>query len=212
MLSTIADYSEVLQSVRPATKPVTEMDATKRTKQPATLTGEVIRYGFGQTSLGAILVALSDNGVVAIAITEHAGRDAQIEALQERFPRARLERDALATRDAVKRIVGFVETPHADLGLALDIRGTAFQRRIWKAVANIPFATTSSFAAIAKEVGSPRAVRAVGNACSRNPLEFAIPCHRVLRTDHSYAGGSAWGDRRQATLVARECKSRRSSG
>jgi AraC family transcriptional regulator of adaptative response/methylated-DNA-[protein]-cysteine methyltransferase len=100
--------------------------------------------------------------------------------------------------------VSFVESPRANIALALDIRGTEFQRLVWAAVMKVPFGETSTFAQIAREIGSPHAVRAVGNACSQNPLEFAIPCHRILRSDGSYAGGSAWGDRRQSTIVQRE--------
>jgi AraC family transcriptional regulator, regulatory protein of adaptative response / methylated-DNA-[protein]-cysteine methyltransferase len=99
--------------------------------------------------------------------------------------------------------------------LPLDIRGTDFQRRVWAAVERVPFATTTTFAEIARQAGSPNAVRAVGNACSRNPLEFAIPCHRVLRSDGSFSGGSPWGDHRQSTIVGREAAraaSRRAKG
>ena len=109
----------------------------------------------------------------------------------------------------VERVVAFVEDPREDLTLPLDIRGTDFQRRVWEAVSKIPFGRTTTFADIAREIGAPKAVRAVGNACSQNPLEFAIPCHRVLRSDGSYSGGSAWGDWRQETIVQREAASAR---
>ena len=101
----------------------------------------------------------------------------------------------------------FVEDPRENLTLPLDIRGTDFQRRVWEAVSEIPFGRTTTFAEIGRVIGAPKAVRAVGNACSRNPLEFAIPCHRVLRGDGSYSGGSEWGDRRQETIVQRETAS-----
>ena len=108
----------------------------------------------------------------------------------------------------VEAMINFVEDPHGSLTLPLDIRGTDFQRRVWEAVGRIPFGRTTTFLEIARAIGVPRAVRAVGNACSQNPLEFAIPCHRVLRTDGSYSGGSAWGDRRQETIVQREAAPR----
>jgi AraC family transcriptional regulator of adaptative response/methylated-DNA-[protein]-cysteine methyltransferase len=168
---------------------------------------ELLRYGFGLTSVAAIIVALSDAGVAAILMQENPDDEKLLSALRRRFPRAELRHDPKATRKTVDSIVAFVERPEGNLILPLDIRGTDLQRRIWDAVIRIPFAHTTTFAAIAKQVGAPRAVRAVGNACSQNPLEFAIPCHRVLRSDGAYSGGSAWGDRRQSTLVGREAES-----
>jgi AraC family transcriptional regulator of adaptative response/methylated-DNA-[protein]-cysteine methyltransferase len=177
-----------------------------RNAELARAAAEVIRYGFGQTSVGTILVAESDNGTVAIAIRERPDEDALLATLRARFPHAALRHDRTGTRKAVEAVVGFVEDPRGNIALPLDIRGTEFQRRVWAAVMKIPFAKTTSFAEIARKVGSPRAVRAVGNACTQNPLEFAIPCHRVLRSDGSYSGGSTWGDRRQSTVVRREAQ------
>jgi AraC family transcriptional regulator of adaptative response/methylated-DNA-[protein]-cysteine methyltransferase len=165
---------------------------------------ELIKYDFGRTTVGSILVAAGDIGIAAIAIREHDDRDALVSDLRARFPQATLRHDPEAIRLSVEAVVRFVEDPRADLALPLDIRGTNFQRRVWAAVERIPFATTTTFAEIARQAGSPNAVRAVGNACSQNPLEFAIPCHRVLRSDGSFSGGSPWGDHRQSTIVARE--------
>jgi AraC family transcriptional regulator, regulatory protein of adaptative response / methylated-DNA-[protein]-cysteine methyltransferase len=176
-------------------------------KGPARGDAETVRYGFGQTSVGTILVALSDAGTVAIAIREHREEDSLVAALHARLPHAALQHDPAGTREAVEAVAGFVARPDGNIALPLDIRGTEFQRRVWAAVMQIHFAKTTTFAEIAREVGSPRAVRAVGNACSQNPLEFAIPCHRVLRSDGSYSGGSAWGDHRQSTIVQREAQS-----
>jgi AraC family transcriptional regulator of adaptative response/methylated-DNA-[protein]-cysteine methyltransferase len=172
-----------------------------KSKSPAT---EVIRYGFGHSSAASILVALSDKGVVAILIREHPGDEAFVVTLRARFPRAKLQHDRAATRESIEAVVAFVERPTANLMLPLDIRGTDFQRRVWTAVRKIPFAETTVFAEIARRIDAPRAVRAVGNACALNPLEFAIPCHRVMRSDGSYSGGSTWGDLRQSTIVRRE--------
>jgi AraC family transcriptional regulator of adaptative response/methylated-DNA-[protein]-cysteine methyltransferase len=177
-----------------------------RNARPVHAAAEVIRYGFSQTSVGTILVAESVNGIVAIAIREHPDEDALLSTVRARFPHAVLRHDRTGTRKAVAAVVGFVEGPRGNIALPLDIRGTEFQRRVWAAVMKIPFAKTTNFAEIARTVGSPRAVRAVGNACSQNPLEFAIPCHRVLRSDGSYSGGSTWGDRRQSTVVRREAQ------
>jgi AraC family transcriptional regulator, regulatory protein of adaptative response / methylated-DNA-[protein]-cysteine methyltransferase len=155
--------------------------------------GELIRYGLGQTSIAAILVAASDKGVVAILIQEHPGDEALVEALRARFPRAGLRHDRAGTREMVEAVVSFVEDPRGNLALPLDVRGTDFRCRVWEAVSKIPFRQTTTFLKIARAIGAPKAVRAVGAACSQNPLEFATPCHRVLRSDGAYSGGSAWG-------------------
>jgi AraC family transcriptional regulator of adaptative response/methylated-DNA-[protein]-cysteine methyltransferase len=170
------------------------------------LRGELIRYGFGRTSITALLAALSDKGVVAVMIREHPDDEAFVAALRARFPHAELRRDSAGTREVVEEVVGFVESVRSDIALTLDIRGTAFQRRVWAAVLKIPFGQTRTFAEIARQVASPRAVRAIGNACAQNPLEFAIPCHRVLRSDGCYSGGSSWGNWRQLTVVQREAE------
>ncbi|HEY1863364.1 MAG TPA: methylated-DNA--[protein]-cysteine S-methyltransferase [Roseiarcus sp.] len=170
-------------------------------------TRELIRYGVGHTSIAAFLLALSGEGVVAIVIQEHPDDAKLVEALRARFPRAELRHDRAGVRAMVEAVVSFVENPLKKLALPLDFRGTDFQRRVWEAVLKIPVGETTTFAAIAREIGAPKAVRAVGNACSQNPLEFAIPCHRVLRSDGSHSGGSAWGNWRQKALVQREAAS-----
>jgi AraC family transcriptional regulator, regulatory protein of adaptative response / methylated-DNA-[protein]-cysteine methyltransferase len=168
---------------------------------------ELIHYDLGQTSVAAILIAVSAKGVVAILIQERPDDKKIVKTLQTRFPTAELRRGSKNVRAMVEAVANFVEKPRENLSLRLDIRGTDFQRRVWKAASKIPLGGTTTFAAIAREVGAPKAVRAVGKACSQNPLEFAIPCHRVLRSDGSYSGGSDWGDRRQATIVQREAAS-----
>jgi AraC family transcriptional regulator, regulatory protein of adaptative response / methylated-DNA-[protein]-cysteine methyltransferase len=170
---------------------------------------EVLRYAFGRTSIAAIVVALSKTGVAAIAIAEDLDEAALLGTLKARFPEADLRHDPTATQKAIAAVIDFVERPRANIGLPLDVRGTDFQRDVWGAVMKVPFGATTTFAEIAREVGAPRAVRAVGRACSQNPLEFAIPCHRVLRSDGSFAGGSPWGDSRQSTIVRRETESTR---
>jgi AraC family transcriptional regulator of adaptative response/methylated-DNA-[protein]-cysteine methyltransferase len=165
---------------------------------------EQIRFGLGRTSLAALLVAVGPTGLVAIIIREHPDADAQIAELERRFPNAHLVRDDEGTKAEVAAVMDFVEAPSGNIELPLDIRGTDFQRRVYRQVLAIPFGQTASFADIAARIGSPKAVRAVGNACSNNPLEFAIPCHRVLRSDGSWSGGTPWGNRRQRTIVTRE--------
>ena len=162
---------------------------------------EEIRFAVGETSLGAILVASSGKGVAAILIADDP--DELVRDLQDRFPKARLigaDRDYEAL---VARVVGFVETPGIGLDLPLDVRGTAFQRRVWQALQDIPVGATASYADIARRIGSPKAVRAVAGACAANRLAVAIPCHRVVRHDGALSG-YAWGVERKQALLARE--------
>ena len=165
---------------------------------------EVLHYAFGVSSLAAFLIARSDRGIAAIIIRERLSRDAMKRELRRRFLRVGLIYDASRLAGDVKAVKAFIEAPQQNLELPLDIRGTDFQRRVYRAVLAIPFGATTTFAAIAREIGAPKAVRAVGSACTRNPLEFALPCHRVLRADGKWAGGGKWGDYRQAQLVKRE--------
>jgi AraC family transcriptional regulator, regulatory protein of adaptative response / methylated-DNA-[protein]-cysteine methyltransferase len=187
------------------------MTGDNRTAAKAGGSAEQIRFGLGGTSIGALLVALGPAGLVAIIIREHANADAQIAELERRFPNARLVRDDEGIKAEVAAVIDFVEAPSGNIELPLDIRGTDFQRRVYRQVLAIPFGQTTSFADIAVRIGSPKAVRAVGNACSNNPLEFAIPCHRVLRSDGSWSAGTAWGSRRQCTIATREAAAATSS-
>jgi AraC family transcriptional regulator of adaptative response/methylated-DNA-[protein]-cysteine methyltransferase len=162
---------------------------------------EEIRFAVGQTSLGAILVASSRKGVASILLGDDP--DELVRNLQDRFPKARLigaDRDYEAL---VARVVGFIEAPRIGLDLPLDVRGTAFQRRVWQALQEIPVGETVSYAEIARRIGSPKAVRAVAGACAANNLAVAIPCHRVVRSDRSLSG-YAWGVERRRVLLDRE--------
>jgi AraC family transcriptional regulator of adaptative response/methylated-DNA-[protein]-cysteine methyltransferase len=162
---------------------------------------EEIKFAVGQTSLGAILVASSKKGVAAILIGDDP--DKLVRNLQDRFRRAHLvgaDRDYEAL---VARVVGFVEAPRIGLDLPLDIRGTAFQQRVWQALQEIPVGATVSYTEIARRIGAPKAVRAVAGACAANNLAVAIPCHRVVRSDGSLSG-YAWGVERKRVLLDRE--------
>ena len=164
---------------------------------------EEIRFAVGQTSLGAILVASSKKGVASILLGDDP--DELARNLQDRFPKARLigaDRDYEAL---VARVVGFVETPRIGLNLPLDVRGTAFQQRVWQALQEIPVGETVSYTEIARRIGSPKAVRAVAGACAANSLAVAIPCHRVVRNDGSLSG-YAWGVERKRILLDREAQ------
>jgi AraC family transcriptional regulator of adaptative response/methylated-DNA-[protein]-cysteine methyltransferase len=162
---------------------------------------EEIRFAVGQTSLGAIVVASTKKGVAAILLGEDP--DELVRDLQDRFPKAHLigaDRDYEAL---VAQVVGFVEAPRIGLNLPLDVRGTAFQERVWKALQEIPAGVTVSYAEIARRIGSPNSVRAVAGACAANNLAVAIPCHRVVRNDGALSG-YAWGVERKRVLIDRE--------
>jgi AraC family transcriptional regulator, regulatory protein of adaptative response / methylated-DNA-[protein]-cysteine methyltransferase len=162
---------------------------------------EEIRFALGQTSLGAILVASSKRGVASILLGNDP--DALLRQLQDRFPKAKLigaDRDYEAL---VARVVGFIEAPQIGLNLPLDVRGTAFQRRVWQALQEIPVGQTASYAEIAQRIGSPKAIRAVAGACAANNLAVVIPCHRVVRNDGALSG-YAWGVERKKALLDRE--------
>ena len=163
--------------------------------------GNVIRFAVGECSLGAILVAATDKGVCAIEFGDDP--DALVRGLEDRFPKARLLGGDAAFEQLVAKVVGLVEAPAQGLDLPLDIRGTAFQQRVWNAIRAIPAGSTASYREIAKRIGAPKAVRSVAQACASNGLAVAIPCHRVVRTDGS-ASGYRWGVARKRALLARE--------
>ncbi|WP_234421641.1 bifunctional DNA-binding transcriptional regulator/O6-methylguanine-DNA methyltransferase Ada [Parazoarcus communis] len=160
-----------------------------------------IRFAIGECALGAILVAASRRGVCAILM----GDDAAVLArdLQDLFPQAELIGDDPGFDRLVARVIAFVEAPRLGLDLPLDVRGTAFQQRVWQTLREIPAGTTLSYAELAERVGTPRGARAVAGACAANVLAVAIPCHRIVRTDGSLSG-YRWGVERKRTLLARE--------
>jgi len=162
---------------------------------------EEIRFAVGETSLGAILVASSKKGVASILLGTDP--DTLVRNLQDRFPKARLIGADGDYEALVARVVGFVEAPNLGLDLPLDVRGTAFQQRVWQALQEIPVGHTVSYAEVARRIGSPKAVRAVAGACAANYLAVAIPCHRVVRNDGSLSG-YAWGVERKRLLLDRE--------
>jgi AraC family transcriptional regulator of adaptative response/methylated-DNA-[protein]-cysteine methyltransferase len=162
-----------------------------------------IRFAVGACTLGSILVAATGRGVCAILL----GDDPQELAhdLERRFPRARLVGADAGFEQLVAQVVGLVEQPRLGTQLPLDIRGTAFQQRVWKALCRIPAGTTASYAEIASRIGAPKAVRAVAQACAANALAVAIPCHRVVRTDGDLSG-YRWGVERKRALLDREAQ------
>jgi AraC family transcriptional regulator, regulatory protein of adaptative response / methylated-DNA-[protein]-cysteine methyltransferase len=163
--------------------------------------GAVIRFAVGQASLGAVLVAATSKGVCAILLGDDP--DALVRDLQDRFPRAEFRGGDAAFERTVAEVVGLVEAPGQRLDLPLDIRGTAFQQRVWAALSAIPAGETATYTQIARAIGQPTAVRAVAQACAANPLAVAIPCHRVVRADGDLSG-YRWGIERKRKLIDRE--------
>jgi AraC family transcriptional regulator of adaptative response/methylated-DNA-[protein]-cysteine methyltransferase len=160
-----------------------------------------IHFAIGECSLGSILVARSERGVCAILL----GDDPDILArdLQDRFPRARLIGGDAGFEALVARVVGFVEAPSMGLDLPLDVRGTAFQQRVWQVLRQVPAGSTVSYAEVARRIGAPGSARAVAQACGANAIAVAIPCHRVVRNDGALSG-YRWGVERKHALLRKE--------
>jgi AraC family transcriptional regulator of adaptative response/methylated-DNA-[protein]-cysteine methyltransferase len=160
-----------------------------------------IRFAVGQCSLGAILVAQSERGVCAILLGDDPHQ--LVCDLQDKFRRANLIGADQDFERLIAQVVGFIEAPAIGLDLPLDVRGTAFQERVWQALREIPVGSTASYADIAQRIGAPKAVRAVAQACGANSLAVAIPCHRVVRSDGALSG-YRWGVERKRQLLERE--------
>ena len=166
--------------------------------------GETIRFAVGQCTLGAILVAATARGICTIAMGDDPAT--LLRDFEARFKAATLEGGDREFEQWVARVVGFVEHPELGLDLPLDVRGTAFQARVWQALCAIPRGQTASYAEVATTIGAPRAMRAVAQACAANPVAVAIPCHRVIRNDGGLSG-YRWGVERKRALLAAEARS-----
>ena len=162
-----------------------------------------MRFAIGECSLGSILVAASEKGVCAILLGDDP--DALLRDLQDQFPHAQLVGGDEAFEQYAAKVIGFVEAPGMGLDLPLDVRGTAFQHRVWDALRRIPPGSTASYAEIAQAIGSPKSVRAVARACAANHLAVAIPCHRVVRADGALSG-YRWGVERKRALLDKEAR------
>lgn len=160
-----------------------------------------LRFAVAESSLGTLLVAASEKGICAISLG--SGSEQLVQEVKDRFPNANLTPGGEDFDAWVASVVSFVESPGAGLSLPLDIRGTAFQQRVWQALTEIPPGTTVSYTQLAERIGSPRAVRAVARACATNTIALAIPCHRVVRSDGSLSG-YRWGVERKRMLLERE--------
>ncbi len=164
-------------------------------------TNSEIRFAVGECSLGAILVAQSLRGVCAILLGDDP--NALVQDLQDKFPKAELVGADHDFEQLIAQVVGFIEAPGLGLNLPLDLRGTAFQERVWQALRDIPPGSTASYAQIAQRIGAPTSFRAVAQACGANSLAVAIPCHRVVRSNGDLSG-YRWGVERKRQLLERE--------
>jgi AraC family transcriptional regulator, regulatory protein of adaptative response / methylated-DNA-[protein]-cysteine methyltransferase len=164
-------------------------------------TGEVIRFAVGTCSLGHVLVAATDVGVCAILLGDDP--EELVRDLQDRFPQAELIGGDPGFEEVVAHAVGAVERPHQPFPLPLDIRGTAFQEKVWGVLRSLKPGATASYADVAAAIGRPEATRAVAQACGANRIAIAIPCHRVVRTDGGLSG-YRWGIERKRALLERE--------
>jgi AraC family transcriptional regulator of adaptative response/methylated-DNA-[protein]-cysteine methyltransferase len=162
-----------------------------------------IRYAIGKCSLGSILVAQSRRGICGILLGDDP--EALARDLQARFPNANATDSAPDLGNVVMSVVRLIEAPAFGLDLPLDLRGTAFQRRVWQALRRIRRGETASYREIAARIGAPKAVRAVAQACGANGLAVAIPCHRVIRSDGGLSG-YRWGQQRKQALLQREAR------
>ncbi|WP_095120938.1 bifunctional DNA-binding transcriptional regulator/O6-methylguanine-DNA methyltransferase Ada [Pseudomonas sp. Irchel s3f10] len=163
-----------------------------------------IHFAVGQCSLGAILVAQSERGVCAILLGDDPHQ--LVCDLQDQFRKANLIGADSGFEQLIAKVVGFIEAPAIGLDLPLDVRGTAFQERVWQALREIPLGSTASYAEIAQRIGAPTSMRAVAQACGANRLAVAIPCHRVVRSDGNLSG-YRWGVERKRQLLERETTS-----
>lgn len=163
-----------------------------------------LRFAIGKCSLGAILVAASDKGIAAILLGDDP--EALVRDLEERFPKSELIGGDQKFEDVVARTIALIEAPGSAFDLPLDVRGTAFQHRVWQALREIPVGSTLSYSELAERIGLPKAVRAVAAACAANRIAVAIPCHRVVRNDGGLSG-YRWGVERKRELLSREQRS-----
>ena len=168
--------------------------------------GEKIRYAHRETSLGSILVAATDRGICLVEFVE---KEEALSVLKAHFPSAELQEDATDWKEWISEVVAQIDDPHRrqsnDMALPLDIRGTVFQEKVWRALTEIPSGKTLSYTQLAQSLGQPNAARAVARACASNRLAVLVPCHRVIRESGDLAGYK-WGLERKQQLLEQEAK------
>ena len=162
-----------------------------------------ITFALGDCSLGSILVAATPVGVCAVLLGHNP--ETLLRDLEDRFPKAELKGGDRAFDKLAARVIAYVEQPDQSIDLPLDVRGTVFQHKVWRALCGIPAGTTVSYAELAKRIGAPNAMRAVAGACAANPVAVVVPCHRVVRGDGALSG-YRWGVERKRALLDREAQ------
>ncbi len=162
-----------------------------------------IHFDIGPSTLGCVLAATSDQGICAILLGDSA--EVLTRELAQRFPTVERIRHARRLASTLERITAFIESPTADLDLPLDLAGTDFQQRVWRALRGIPRGATASYAEVARRISAPNSFRAVAQACGANPVALAVPCHRVVRGDGGLSG-YRWGIARKRALLEREAR------
>jgi AraC family transcriptional regulator of adaptative response/methylated-DNA-[protein]-cysteine methyltransferase len=165
---------------------------------------ESLTFGIAKSSLGHVLVATGDKGVVAVLIG--GSPTMVIDDLRTRFPEAHLVRDDQMHATETSQLINYIESAEEDVSFDLDLRGTEFQRKVWRAVRKIKIGETTTYTDLARSIGAPKAIRAVANACSINPFAFAVPCHRVLHKERALSFSPNRGNDRQRPMVDREAK------
>ena len=163
--------------------------------------GEVIRTAFADCPFGRLLIGATDKGVCFLGFAEPD--DALMGDLRRRFPQARIAADDAGLREILNTVLAFLEEPKQALDLPLDLRGTAFQQRVWKTLCQIPAGETRTYGELARMMEQPKAVRAVARSCATNPVSLAVPCHRVIGGDGNLTG-YRWGVPRKKALLERE--------
>ena len=163
--------------------------------------GERIRTAFADCPFGRLLVGATDQGVCFIGFAEPD--DALMGDLCRRFPKANIVTGDEAMAGTIKAVLDFLHEPKQALDLPLDLRGTAFQQRVWRTLCRIPAGETRTYAQLAEMIGNPKAIRAVARSCATNPVSLAVPCHRVVGSDGSLTG-YRWGVPRKRTLLEQE--------
>ena len=162
-----------------------------------------IVFSTGQCILGTVLVASSERGACSILLGD--GEEELVRDLRKRVPHARIRKAAGELASLLAKVIALVAHPASALDAPLDLQGSEFQQRVWRALREIPAGSTDTYGAIAQRIGAPGRAKQVGEACAANPLAVAIPCHRVVRKDGALAG-YRWGVGRKRALLELETR------
>jgi AraC family transcriptional regulator of adaptative response/methylated-DNA-[protein]-cysteine methyltransferase len=183
---------------------IRKLNSASGAHQPPKGSRELLIYGVAKSTLGNVLIATGDKGVVAVLIGQSP--IVVVDDFRTRFPKAHLIRDDQMLSSETSQLVSYIESAKEDVNFALDLRGTEFQKKVWRAVRKLKIGETTTYTDLARTIGSPKAIRAVANACSINPFAFAVPCHRVLHKERARSFSPNRGNDRQRPMVDREAK------